>query len=257
MPAKKPDKKTSKPTARAKAKPGGSTSSAAVAPTVDQQVRESLAWLERHGSSKKRDEMGPRYGITGPSAEKAFGVPMSAIKSLGKQLGRNHDLAAALWETGNYEARMLASFVGEADLLTPAQMDRWVKEFDNWAYCDALCFNLFDRSPHAFAKVAQWAASDREFVKRTAFALLWSLALHDKSSGDAPFLKCLPLIERAATDERNFVKKAVSMALRAVGRRSTAVNNAATALAQRLIESPDTTARWVGRDSIKELTKKR
>jgi 3-methyladenine DNA glycosylase AlkD len=224
-------------------------------PPLPDQVADILATLKRLGNQRTRDDMAKRYNITGPSAEKAFGVPMSAIKTAGKKLGRNHELALALWETGNYEARMLCSFIDDPAQVTPAQMDRWVRTFDNWAYCDALCFNLFDRTPYAFDKVSQWATSKDEFVKRTAFALLWSLALHDKASADKPFTACLPLIEKAATDERNFVKKAVRMVLCAVGRRSPALNTACTSLARRLAASTDPTARWIGKDSLKDLNK--
>ena len=158
-----------------------------------------------------------RYAI--PS-DNAYGVAMKDIKAFGKELGQRHDLATALWDTGVYEARMLTSFVADPTSLTSAQMDRWCKDFDNWAICDAMCFNLFDRSPHRWEKVKKWSASRDEFQKRTAFALLWSLTVHDKQATDEQFINGLDLIERAATDERNFVKKAVNMALRAVGKRN-------------------------------------
>src|SRR3989442_8696835 len=112
---------------------------------------------------------------------------------------------------------MLACFVDEPESVTPAQMDRWSRDFDNWAICDTACFHLFDRTPHAWRKVDAWAGRRDEFVKRAGFALLASLALHDKSTGDAPFLKGLAMIEREADDDRNFVKKAANWALRAIG----------------------------------------
>jgi 3-methyladenine DNA glycosylase AlkD len=192
-----------------------------------------------------------RYAI--PS-DKAIGVAMRDIKALGQTLGRNHDLAAALWDTGVYEARMLASFVDDPAQVTAAQMDRWCKDFDNWALCDALSFNLFDRTPHAWTKVTQWSTRRNEFERRTAFALLWSLTVHDKRAGNAPFLEGLVLIERAAGDGRNFVKKAVNMALRAIGKRNLALNAAAVAVARRLADSDRPAAQWVGRDALKELT---
>jgi 3-methyladenine DNA glycosylase AlkD len=195
-----------------------------------------------------------RYAI--PS-ENALGVAMRDIKALGTKLGRNHDLAGALWATGVYEARVLCSFVGDPAKLTPAQMDRWCKDFDNWAICDTICFNLFDRSPHAWAKVTEWSSRRGEFEKRTAFALLWSLSMHDNRADDKQFVRSLALIERAADDERNFVKKAVNMALRAIGKRSRALNTAALATARRLAASEDVTARWIGRDALKELTSRR
>jgi 3-methyladenine DNA glycosylase AlkD len=134
-------------------------------------------------------------------------------------------------------------------------MDRWAREFDNWGICDTLCFCLFDRTPHAWNKVEQWSKRREEFVKRAAFALLASLALHDKESPDVPFLRSMDLIERAATDERNFVKKGVSWALRSVGRRNRVLNQAAVKLAGRLAESQHPAERWLGKDALRELVK--
>jgi 3-methyladenine DNA glycosylase AlkD len=214
-------------------------------------VQAALAALEEMSTPHDRENLA-RFGIT---ASKAFGVSMANLQLLAKRLGRDHELAAALWETGWYEARMLTSFVDEPARVTPEQMDRWCRDFDNWGICDTVCFHLFDRTPHAWAKVTEWSGESAEFVKRAAFALLASLAGHDKKAGDAPFLAALPLIERAATDERNFVKKGVSWALRGAGRRSPALHAAAVELAQRLAASPEAAARWVGKDALRDLRK--
>jgi 3-methyladenine DNA glycosylase AlkD len=192
-----------------------------------------------------------RYGL--PS-DKAFGVPVGKMQQLAKRLGRNHELAAALWDTGWYEARMLAAFVDEPERVTSAQMDSWCRDFDNWGICDTVCFHLFDRTPHAWSKIARWSNRRDEFGKRAAFALLACLALHDKRADNALFVRCLPLIERAAEDERNFVKKGVSWALRLLGRRNLELNAAAVVVAQRLSVSPQPSARWIGRDALRELT---
>jgi 3-methyladenine DNA glycosylase AlkD len=192
-----------------------------------------------------------RYGIVAP---KVFGVSVAMIQQLGRQLGRDHALALELWSTGWYEARMLTAFVDEPDKVTSAQMDRWARDFDNWAICDTLCMHLFDRTPHAWRKVEQWSTRRDEFVKRAAFALLASLALHDKTVDDARFPRTLTLIEAAAADERNFVKKGVSWALRSVGRRSVSLNTACVELAGRLAASSNSAERWVGRDAYRELT---
>ena len=218
--------------------------------SIEQQVQSALAWLKAHSSKAARDGMA-RYAI--PS-DHAYGVPMKEIKALGTTLGRSQPLAVALWDTGVYEARMLASFVGDPALLTRAQMDRWCKEFDNWAFCDAMSFNLFDRTPYAWTKVAQWSRRRNEFEKRTAFALLWSLTVHDRSAGDEAFRRGLRLIEREAGDGRHFVKKATNMALRAIGKRNRALNSAAVVVARRLAASEDATASWVGKDALRELT---
>jgi 3-methyladenine DNA glycosylase AlkD len=217
------------------------------------RITDALAALEALGETRIRDGLS-RYGIA--TAERVIGVPMAGIQKVGKQLGRDHALAEALWATNVYEARLLAAYAADPALLTPAQMDAWARGFDNWGTCDTLCFALFDKSPHAFDMVDRWADDEAEFVKRAAFALLAGLALHDKKSADAPFLERLPLIEAAATDERNFVKKGVSWALRSIGgRKSPALRAAARALADRLAASSDNSARWVGRDAQKAFQK--
>jgi len=210
-----------------------------------------VAALKAMGSERTREGMA-RYAI--PS-DQAFGVPVGELRAFAKRLGPSHALAAALWDSGWYEARMLACFVDEPALVTPAQMDRWCRDFDNWAICDTACFHLFDRTPHAFGRVSAWSKRRPEFVRRGAFALLASLALHDKQSGDEPFLRTLPLIEAAASDERNFVKKAVSWALRGIGGRNRELSAAALALGGRLAASAEPTERWVGKDVLRELSK--
>lgn len=218
--------------------------------SVEGEVEAALAWLKRR-SSKATLAMMARFAIP---TDRAYGVAMKDIKALAAKLGRNHELALALWPTGVYEARMLASFVADPARLTPAQMDRWLTDFDNWGFCDTLSFSLFDRTPHAWAKVDEWSTRRKEFEKRTAFALLWSLTAHDKHASDDRFIHGLALIEREASDERHFVKKAVNMALRAIGKRNRALNAAAVSVARRLAASCDATARWVGKDALRELT---
>ena len=219
--------------------------------SLEGEVQVVLASLERLGTWRIREDMPRRYGIY---TSKAFGVSMSNIQKVAKPLGRNHELALALWETGWYEARMLTSFVDHPARVTSAQMDAWVRDFDNWGICDTLCFNLFDRTPHAWRKVTQWSNQEAEFVKRAGFALLWALTVHDKLATDEQFVKGLVFIERAASDERHFVKKAVNMALRAIGKRNPALNAAAVKVARRLADSPTAPARWVGKDALRELT---
>ena len=213
-------------------------------------VVQAITLLKKRASKKTRDGMA-RYAI--PS-DKAFGVPVGAIRAVAKSLGQSHELAQALWKTGHYEARMLATFVDEPARVTPQQMDRWCKDFDNWAICDTACFALFDRTPHAFKKVPAWARSKEEFVKRAAFALLASLTVHAKDAKDADFLRLMPLLERGAQDERNFVKKAVNWALRSLGKRSLALHRAALEIAERLAQQSEAAPRWVGKDALRELS---
>jgi 3-methyladenine DNA glycosylase AlkD len=217
-------------------------------------VQSVVEWLRRRGSKKVKDGMA-RFAIP---ADKAFGISVGDLRAHAKRVqaadaSDNHALAAALWKSGWYEARMLACFVDEPELVTPAQMDQWQRDFDNWAICDTACFALFDRTPHAWSKVRAWAKCSQEFQKRAAFALLWGLTVHDKQSGDEPFLQGLELIEQAASDERNFVKKAVNMALRSTGKRNARLHAAALVVAERLAASDDPAARWNGKDALREL----
>ena len=216
------------------------------------EVRAVLAWLKRHGSKRNVAGMA-RYGIT--STAPVVGVSVGTLRSLAKRLGKDHDLAAELWDAGWYESRMLATLVDEPSRVTSRQMNAWAADFDNWAICDTACFHLFDKTPLAWGKAREWAKSPREFVKRASFALIASLALHDKTTPDSRFRSLLPLIERGATDDRNFVKKGVSWALRSLKRRGPRVRAAARALAQQLAQSDDPTKRWVGKDGLRDLTR--
>jgi 3-methyladenine DNA glycosylase AlkD len=209
--------------------------------------------LERSASKKYRSDMKTRYGIV--TGAEVYGVPVAKLKVLAKRIGRDHALAEALWRTGVHDARMLATMVGEPERVTAAQMNRWAKDFDNWGIVDTACFTLFDRAAGAFAQIDRWARHKDEFVKRAAFALLASAALHGRGT-DADYVRGLELVERAATDPRNFVKKGVSWALRSVARRkSPALRGAARALAQKLASSDDPTERWIGKDALKAFAK--
>jgi 3-methyladenine DNA glycosylase AlkD len=210
---------------------------------------EVLAWLEKQGTRRTVDGMA-RYGI---EAERAFGVTMGTLLSLRKRLGTDHALSLALWKSGWYEARLLAALVGDPQRVTRRQMNGWAFGFENWADCDTVCFKLFDRTPFAWEKARQWSTSPRELVKRGGFVLMACLALHDKAAPDKSFVALLPLIEKGAHDERNLVKKGVSWALRAIGRRNLALNKAAMEVARRLALSEEASCRWVGKDALREL----
>jgi 3-methyladenine DNA glycosylase AlkD len=190
----------------------------------------ALAWLEKNGSKAGRDGMA-RYNI--PS-DKAFGVPMNRIQALAKELGKDHALAEALWKTDRYEARLLAAYVDEPARVTIAQMDRWCRDFDNWGVVDTLCFALFDRTSGAWSRVDKWACDEGRVPEARGVRAALGTHRARQGIGRRAVLKALKLVEGAAADERHFVKKAVNMALRAVGKRSAALNKAAIAVAERL-----------------------
>src|SRR4030095_13345697 len=143
-----------------------------------------LTSLEKLSNKRIREQMGPRFGI---HVKQALGISMADIQKLGRTIGRDHELALALWETGWYEARLLAAFVDEPAKVTSAQMDRWCRDFDNWGVVDTVCFKLFDQTPHAFAKVKRWVELTGEFQKRAGFVLMACVAAHNETAGDAHF----------------------------------------------------------------------
>lgn len=230
-------------------KPSGRSSSSHAAGALGADIHAVLRSLKSRGSQANVDGMA-RYAI---QSGKAFGVSVADLRRMAKELGRNHALALELWETGWYEARMLAALIADPDAVTSRQMDRWVRDFDNWAITDTVCFSLFDRTPHAWSKVDQWSRRQAEFERRAAFALLASMALHDKSGPHAEYRKRLSLVKKYASDERNFVKKSVSWALHGIGCRSPGLNAAAIQVAEDLASSSDRTERWVGKDALRKL----
>jgi len=231
--------------------------------TRHERVGPILAELLAMGSQKDRAGMA-RYGI---NVEDAFGVTIYELRKIAKRLGTDHELALALWETGNHEARLLACFVDDPAAVTAEQTEAWARGFNSWDICDQATTSLFDQTKHAWTKAREWAVRDEEWVKRGGFALMAGLAVHDKAATDRTFIKLLPLIERAASDDRNFVKKAVNWALRNIGKRNRTLNAAAIACAERIRAVANKhaggerggdpgarSARWVATDALRELS---
>ena len=191
-----------------------------------------------------------KFGLTG---DKRLGVAIPDLRKLAKAIGQDHALALALWETQIPEAMMLASMIDQPALVTDAQMEAWVQDFKAWDVCDQICLNAFRGSRLAWGKVHAWRQSEREFVRRAAFSLLAVLAVHDKQSGDGPFLAALALMEPAASDNRNFVKKAVNWALRNIGKRNQVLNAVAVETALKIQQQGSKSARWIAADALREL----
>ena len=191
-----------------------------------------------------------RFGIV---AKDVYGVSKPKLDELAREIGRNHSLGLQLWETGNHDARILAGLIAERKLVTSKQMERWVRDFDNWDVCDGTCCHLFVFAAPAWQKAHSWSRRKKEFEKRAAFALAAFLACHDKKAPDAEFREYLEVIEREAWDERNFVRKAVNWALRNIGKRNLALNRAAIASAQRIALQDSRAARWIAADALREL----
>jgi len=192
-----------------------------------------------------------RYGIVAKKVYGGWSIP--ALKKLAREIGRHHALAQELWASEFHEARTLATLIDEPEKVTERQMNQWAKDFDNWAVCDCACINVFRYTRFAHRKCVEWSTRPEEFVKRAAFALMAGLAVADKAASDEAFLKFLPLIKRAAVDERNMVKKGVNWALRQIGKRNARLNRAAFAAAREIRRGDSRAARWIASDARREL----
>ncbi len=192
-----------------------------------------------------------RFGI---NPEKTLGISVSDLRALAKRAGKDHKLALQLWKSGIHEAKILASIVDESEKVKQGQMDEWIKDFDSWDVCDQVCMNLLDKTPFAFKKALELTKRKPEFEKRAGFALMASLAVHDKKTDDKKFLEFLPIIKRESTDERNYVRKAVNWALRQIGKRNKKLNYEAIKTAKEISKINSKAARWIAKDALRELT---
>jgi 3-methyladenine DNA glycosylase AlkD len=220
-----------------------------MAPNPD-RCKEALHRLELLGDPKAVAGMA-RYGIR---SAKAWGVSAPKLHKLAKEIGKDHVLATRLWRSGVLEARCLAALIGEPAKVTPRQMESWAKDFDSWAVCDTACGCLFDKTPYAWDKAVEWTSRPQEYVKRAGFVLMAALAVHDKKAPDERFKAFLPLLVTHATDERNFVKKAVNWALRQIGKRTKRLNRLAIRTAGQIRKIDSQSARWIAADALRELT---
>ena len=191
--------------------------------------------------------------LFGINPTNTLGVSIPTLRGIAKSHRLDHALALGLWNSGIHEARILAAFVDDPKQVTESQMEAWVKDFDSWDVCDQVCSGLFDKIPLAYRKAVQWCKRPEEFVKRAGFVLMACLAVHDKKSGDEAFEKFLPSIIREAKDDRNFVRKAVNWALRQIGKRNNHLRVKAVKVAHELSESDSKSARWIGKDALREL----
>ncbi len=191
-----------------------------------------------------------KYGIT---PKNTFGISMPDIINIAREIGIDHDLAQQLWKQDIRETRILACLIDNPELISEAQMERWVQDFDYWEICDQCCIKLFRRTKYAQQKAVEWSSNKKEFVKRAGFVLMATLAVHDKKASNESFDKFLPIIVNEATDERASVKKAVNWALRQIGKRNRELNSRAIAAAKDIYKINSKSAKWIASDALREL----
>jgi 3-methyladenine DNA glycosylase AlkD len=192
-----------------------------------------------------------RFGIR-PAHQLGISIPQ--LRAIAKGV-HDHSLALQLWQTGIHEARILASMVDDPKMISLDQMESWVQDFDSWDVCDQVCSNLFDRTVYAIDRAHVWPERQPEYVRRAGFTLMAALASHRKKEPDETFLEFLPLIIQYSTDSRNFVRKAVNWALRGIGKRNPVLRTAAIHTAEQILKIDSSTAHWVARDALRELSR--
>jgi 3-methyladenine DNA glycosylase AlkD len=213
------------------------------------EVKQAVDLLKSLGDPKAVEGMA-RFGI---QSSNSFGVSVPKLRNLAREVGRDHQLALKLWETGLHDARLLATIVDDPEQVTIDQMDKWARDFDSWDIVDGCCGNLFDKTPFAVAKAKEWCKREEEFVKRAGFVLIAELAVHDIQAKDKLFVDFLPLIIGGASDKRNFVKKAVNWALRQIGKRNLKLNRVAVSTSLKIQKMESGAAKWVASDALREL----
>ncbi|MDO8716885.1 MAG: DNA alkylation repair protein [Dehalococcoidales bacterium] len=191
-----------------------------------------------------------RFGI---STANTLGIPIYTLRKIAREIKKDHELALELWDSGIHEARILAGFIDDPDKVTEAQLERWVRDFDSWDVVDQLSALIY-RTPYVLKKIHEWSGSDAEFVKRAAFSLIAEISCHDKKITDEDFEQFFVLIKRVATDERNYVKKAVNWALRNIGKRNGVLNRRAIETAREIQKMDSKAARWIAADALRELS---
>ncbi|TBD05154.1 DNA alkylation repair protein [Rhizobium leguminosarum] len=208
---------------------------------------ELIAHLETLRSGENVAGMA-RFGIV---TDRAIGISNPDIRAVARLAKNDHVRAMQLWRSHIREARLLALYTAEPKRLTTEEARNWADDFNSWEIVDCAA-DLFVEA-RLDELISDFAADEREFIRRTAFAMIAGAAVHLKKEPDATILAWLPLIEAHAGDPRNFVRKAVNWALRSIGKRNLACHAPALALARALAERPDKTARWIGKDAVREL----
>ncbi len=213
------------------------------------EFEEIINELEALSNPEDRANM-ESFGIT---PNRTYAVKILELRRIANKVGNDHDLAHKLWKADYRETKILAGIIDDPELVSEAQMDSWVVEFDYWEICDQCCMNLFRKTSFAYKKIFEWSIREEKFVKRAAFTLIAVLAVHDKQAADNKFEQFFPIIIRESTDDRNYVKKAVNWALRQIGKKNIHLNKKAIILAEEIQEINSKSAKWIAKDALREL----
>ena len=192
-------------------------------------LAETMRELEQAGSEQTRKTYA-RHGATGPM----FGVSFATLKGLLKRIGVDHELACALWETDNLDARNLAVKIVDPARLTAADLDKWARDSSAPKLCGGYVAMLAAEGPHGVAKATAWLAAKDAWARGAGWVLLGQLSQRNESLPDSFFTERIAEIERTIHSSPNAERDVMNSALIAIGCRNDALRQAATAAAQRI-----------------------
>lgn len=184
--------------------------------------------LERAGSAQTRKTYA-RHG----ACEPMFGVSFATLKTMVKRIGVDHELALALWDTGNHDARVLACKIADPAQMKATDLDRWAKA-TSMRMCGGYVAMLAAEGRHGFDKAEKWLASSDERLRVTGWGLVGQLASLDENTPDEWFSKLLERIEKTIHSALNDEREAMNSAVISIGGRSAALRKAALAAAKRI-----------------------
>lgn len=183
----------------------------------------------------------------------SIGVSTGDIRKMAKTIGKSNELAYELWQTGLHEAKLLAVLLFDKKQMTFSAAGKLMDDVISWDLCDHLCKNLIIKLKGYDSLIAEWVVSEQTYKKRGAFTLMAASVVHEKNMADETLEDYLHLISENSNDEREHVKKAVSWALREIGKKDFNYNEKAVLLAMELKENGSQAQRWIGKDALKEL----
>jgi len=183
----------------------------------------------------------------------SLGVSTGEIRTLAKKLEKSNALATELWDTGYHEARLLAVLLFDKKNTPLEEVKKLMSQVISWDLCDHLCKNLIIKIKGYEELIPLWVYSEQLYEKRAAFTLIAAGVVHEKNLTDNILDGYLDIVQTYSDDDREHVKKAVSWALREIGKKDFNYNEKAILLARELIEHGTKAQSWIGKNALKEL----
>lgn len=221
-------KTKSLPKTKTVSKPKSPVKKSAKAPAARMSFKETMSSLEKAGSAQTRKTYA-RHGATEPM----FGVSFATLKTLYKRIKVDQELAEALWDTGNFDARNLAVKIADPAGISSKMLDRWAAT-PTARMCGGYVAHLAAESPFAREKADKWLAAKDDVTRFAGWSLVTAMAMIDESIEDSWFADRLAQIEKSVHTAPNMQRYQMNAAIIAIGCRNPALRKLATAAAKRL-----------------------